>query len=115
MGSILTKENFGTLNDLQSSNEKSFKVPIFKENDVDLSNTNSATITINNLLNEVEYKINPHEYTKSVEILQFAAICGCPRSATKLGHISLRGLDYASSVAYYFIALKFIKMNSKMK
>ncbi|CAG8439312.1 13743_t:CDS:1 [Funneliformis caledonium] len=65
--------------------------------------------------------MNSHEYVKSLEILQLATIFGSSRSAAKLGHINLRGLnativpDYATSAAYYFIALKFIKMSSYTK
>ena len=81
----------------------------------------STPILINELLNEAEHKKNSHKYTEYVEILQLATILGSSYSAAKLGYINLRGLygtvepDYASSAAYFFIALKFIKMTPSTK
>ncbi|CAI2180175.1 5775_t:CDS:1 [Funneliformis geosporum] len=122
MGSFLTKETFTFLKGSKSSDEKLFQVPIFKENDAGINKIDlTASNKVQNLLTEAERKMNSHEYVKSVEILQLAIKFDSSQSAAKLGHINLRGLnativpDYATSAAYYFIALKFIKISSHTK
>jgi len=112
----MTKEGSASLNESRISkenNESSYLTSVFKDNDINFS--------MSVQINEAEYKMNPHNYSKYVEILQLLATFGSTHSASKLGYINLRGLnatlepDYASSAAYYLIALKFIKMTPNTK
>ncbi|RIA86560.1 hypothetical protein C1645_740754 [Glomus cerebriforme] len=95
------------------SQETTSLVPDFNSHDNNINLFTSVFVT--NLLETAEYKLNSHEYNKSINLLLRATQLGSACAATKLGSIYLNGFtttspDYNSAAAYYFIALKFTLM-----
>ncbi|CAG8657288.1 45221_t:CDS:1 [Gigaspora margarita] len=102
------------LNEITLSHQVVSLVPEFNSEDGDI---NSITATfVSKLLQNAELKLKSNEYTKSINLLQRATQLGSAKAAAKLGTIYSQGLnatiaqDFATSAAYYFLALKLIMM-----
>ncbi|CAG8484592.1 16656_t:CDS:1 [Cetraspora pellucida] len=120
MGSKLSHCTCSDLGETNESNEITLSrqvvslVPEFNSEDIYI---NSYTATyVSTLLQSAEYKLHTHEYTKSITFLQRATQLGSAMAAARLGSIYSQGLnatiaqDFATSAAYYFLALKLIMM-----
>ncbi|CAG8710551.1 1354_t:CDS:1, partial [Racocetra fulgida] len=120
MGSKLSHCTCSDLGETNESNEITLSrqvvslVPEFNSDDVYI---NSFTAThVSKLLQSAERKLQSHEYTKSVKFLQRATQLGSALAAARLGSIYSQGLnatiaqDFATSAAYFFLALKLIMM-----